>query len=214
MFFYIVSFIVLVALGVIIFRSKRSPKLGRIVGTILILFGIMVLYFGHIDTDWSAGASNWDDISSVNEHVTDEDTQIKNVKKYNGYMLITLKKNAVNFGDTKTANAANLFDQCFKFAKDAKNGVADKGVIIYQPTPNDGPLNGFAVLYTSSGFSKMPSLNKMLDDRSSILKQSTAYSLGGANYNSTGLDKMGVKIQSSNQPNWFMKFCGNRYIGE
>lgn len=209
MFWYIIGFIFFIALGVFMFRNKEHKTLGRVVGVILILFGCMVLYFGHVDTDWSAGASNWDDISAVNDHVTEEDSDISSVKNYKGYMLITLEKNTIDFSDAKSANAANTLSDCFDFAKQAGSGVAKKGVIIYQPEPKD-KLTGFDILYTKDDLKNAPSNDTMLDNISAAFKKATAYNLEGANYNSTPLPKHGIKLDSKHQPKFFYDFSNSR----
>lgn len=209
MFWYIIGFIFFIALGIFMFRNKAHKTLGRVVGVILILFGCMLLYFGHVDTDWSTGASNWDDISAVNDHVTKQNSDISSVKDYKGYMLITLKEKAIDFSDTESTTAANTLDDCFDFAKKADSGVAKKGVIIYQPESKDD-LTGFDILYTKDDLKKAPSNGTMTNNISSAFKKATAYNLQAANYNSTPLPKHGVKLDSKKQPKFFYDFSNSR----
>lgn len=214
MFWYCVFTILLALAGcLLIMKWNTAHKVLKwLSGIVLILAALCVLMAGSAATDWSAGSDNWSNVSKVNDHVTNDDTYITSVKKYHGYMLITLKGGTVDFGDTKSANTANTFDQCLGYAKDAKNGVASKGVIIYQK-PQHGDMSNFAVFYAKKDFNRIPSVDAMEDDRSAILKKSTAYSLGAANYNSTGLSSKGVKTQSSHAPQWFKNFSNKHYLG-
>lgn len=214
MFWYFIFTILLALAGCLLIMKWHTTHkvLKWLSGIVLILAALCVLMAGSAATDWSAGSDNWSNVSKVNDHVTEKDTDITSVKKYDGYMLITLKGGTVDFGDTKSANTANTFDQCLGYAKDAKSGVASKGVIIYQK-PQHGDMSNFAVFYAKKDFNRIPSLDAMLDDRSVVLKKATAYSLGAANYNSTGLAGKGVKIESSHQPKWFNDFADNHYLG-
>jgi hypothetical protein len=214
MFWYIVFTILLALAGcLVIMKWQTAHKVMKwFAGIVLIVVALCVLMSGLNATDWSAGADNWSNVAKVNDYVTNDDTEITSVKKYHGYMMITLKGGTVDFGDTKSANTANTFDQCLGYAKDAKSGVASKGVIIYQK-PQHGDMSNFAIFYAKKDFNRIPSVDSMEDDRSVVLKKATAYSLGAANYNSTGLAGKGVKIESSQQPKWFNDFAGNHYLG-
>ena len=161
-----------------------------------------------VEADAATSAEETADVD-ISEEDTEEDSDISSVKNYKGYMLITLEKNTIDFSDAKSANAANTLSDCFDFAKQAGSGVAEKGVIIYQPEPK-GKLTGFDILYTKDDLKNAPSNDTMLDNISAAFKKATAYNLEGANYNSTPLPKHGIKLDSKHQPKFFYDFSNSR----
>lgn len=109
----------------------------------------MLLSLGLSSNDWSAESDNWNNINKFEDHVTEENADIKKVYSYHGYLV--MKVDGLNFRNKDMYAANQSLESMFEFANKTK--LSNKGLIIYQGAKDN---NQFAILYNKKHLKIIP----------------------------------------------------------
>lgn len=202
--YYFLTFI-FCFVGVLAFIDKKhnyNKLFKRIVGIAFVLIGLCFLSLGLSSNDWSAESDNWNNINKFEDHVTEEDADIKKVYSYHGYLV--MKVDGLNFRNKDMYAANQSLESMFQFANKTK--LSNKGLIVYQGAKDN---NQFAILYNKKALKNYPSHDQLDDNMDLLLDKATAYRMSGGAFNSSKFTT-DIPINSKNQPKVFSKFCDSK----